>query len=119
MANLFLSVKNILIIDFYQKTCRTAKQIKSVAKYWKEALTGVTPPDVTIYGKTGTGKTAVAKVARKQLEDVSKDKDINIRVEYIRCDYTTEYQVITRLCQQLGQDVPYRGLDPGRSYTCL
>jgi len=52
----------------------------------------------------------VAKFARKQLEDVSKDKDINVRVEYIRCtDYTTEYQVIARLCQQLGQDVPYRG----------
>ena len=85
-------------------------QIKSVAKYWKEALIGVTPPDVTIYGKTGTGKTAVAKFARKQLEDVSKNKDINVRVEYIRCtDYTTEYQVIARLCQQLGQDVPYRG----------
>lgn len=85
-------------------------QIKSVAKYWKEALTGVTPPDVTIYGKTGTGKTAVAKFARKQLEDVSKNNNINVRVEYIRCtDYTTEYQVIARLCQQLGQDVPYRG----------
>ena len=33
-------------------------QIKSVAKYWIEALGNVTPPDVTIYGKTGTGKTA-------------------------------------------------------------
>ncbi len=85
-------------------------QIKSVAKYWVESLIGVTPPDVTIYGKTGTGKTAVAKFARKQLEQISKEKDVNVRVEYIRCtDYTTEYQVIARLCQQMGQDVPYRG----------
>jgi archaeal cell division control protein 6 len=85
-------------------------QIKSVAKYWIEALKGVTPPDVTIYGKTGTGKTAVAKFARKELEVISKEKDVNVRVEYIRCtDYTTEYQVIARLCQQMGQDVPYRG----------
>jgi len=85
-------------------------QIKSVAKYWIEALNGVTPPDVTIYGKTGTGKTAVAKFARKQLEHISKEKNVNVRVEYIRCtDYTTEYQVIARLCQQMGQDVPYRG----------
>lgn len=86
------------------------EQIKSIAKYWIEALKGVTPPDVTIYGKTGTGKTAVAKFARKQLETISKEKDANVRVEYIRCtDYTTEYQVIARLCQQMGQDVPYRG----------
>lgn len=85
-------------------------QITSVAKYWKEALNGVTPPDVTIYGKTGTGKTAVSKYTRKQLEQVSKEKEVNVRVEYIRCtDYTTEYQVIARLCQQMGQDVPYRG----------
>lgn len=85
-------------------------QIKSVAKYWVEALKNVTPPDVTVYGKTGTGKTAVAKFAKKQLEQISKEKNVNVRVEYIRCtDFTTEYQVIARLCQQMGQDVPYRG----------
>jgi cell division control protein 6 len=85
-------------------------QIKSVAKYWIEALNHVTPPDVTVYGKTGTGKTAVTKLAKKQLEQVARDKNVNVRVEYIRCtDYTTEYQVIARLCQQMGQDVPYRG----------
>lgn len=86
------------------------EQIRSIAKYWVEALNGVTPPDITIYGKTGTGKTAVAKFAMKQLKEASKDCDFNIRTEYIRCtDYTTEYQVIARLCQQLGRDVPYRG----------
>ncbi|MGZ7048541.1 MAG: orc1/cdc6 family replication initiation protein [Methanobacterium sp.] len=86
------------------------EQIKSVAKYWIEALNNVTPPDVTIYGKTGTGKTAVTKFAKKQLLQVAKDRNVNVRVEYVRCtDYTTEYQVIARLCQQLGQNVPYRG----------
>lgn len=85
-------------------------QIKSIAKYWIEALSGVTPPDITIYGKTGTGKTAVAKFAMKQLKEAANNNDINIRTEYIRCtDYTTEYQVIARLCQQMGRDVPYRG----------
>lgn len=85
-------------------------QIKSVAKYWVESLKNVTPPDVTVYGKTGTGKTAVAKFAKKQLDQISKEKNVNVRVEYIRCtDFTTEYQVIARLCQQMGQDVPYRG----------
>ena len=95
-------------------------QIKSVAKYWVESLIGVTPPDVTIYGKTGTGKTAVAKFARKQLEQISKEKDVNVRVEYIRCtDYTTEYQVIARLCQQMGQDVPYRGWTKAEVIQCV
>ncbi len=86
------------------------EQIKSIAKYWIEALNNVTPPDITIYGKTGTGKTAVAKFGMKQLKEASKKDELNIRTEYIRCtDYTTEYQVIARLCQQMGRDVPYRG----------
>ncbi|ADP76807.1 ORC complex protein Cdc6/Orc1 [Methanothermus fervidus DSM 2088] len=83
------------------------KQIKSIAKYWKEALDGVTPPNITIYGKTGTGKTAVAKFVMKQLKEIAEP---NVRVEYIRCtDYSTEYQVLARLCQLMGKDVPFRG----------
>ncbi|MEA4957077.1 hypothetical protein SDC9_17053 [bioreactor metagenome] len=85
-------------------------QITSIAKYWIEALNNVTPSDVTIYGKTGTGKTAAAKFAMKQLEEAASNKELRIRTEYIRCtDYTTEYQVIAKLCQQMGRDVPYRG----------
>lgn len=85
-------------------------QITSIAKYWIEALNNVTPSDVTIYGKTGTGKTAAAKFAMKQLEEAAFNKELRIRTEYIRCtDYTTEYQVIAKLCQQMGRDVPYRG----------
>ena len=86
------------------------EQITGIAKYWIEALNNVTPPDVTIYGKTGTGKTAAAKFAMNQLEEAASEEKIMIRTEYIRCtDYTTEYQVIAQLCQQMGRDVPYRG----------
>ncbi|MDR2967464.1 MAG: orc1/cdc6 family replication initiation protein [Methanobacteriaceae archaeon] len=86
------------------------EQITSIAKYWIEALNNVTPSDITIYGKTGTGKTAAAKFAMNQLKEASINEDVFIRTEYIRCtDYTTEYQVIARLCQQMGRDVPYRG----------
>ena len=85
-------------------------QITTIAKYWIEAMDNVTPSDITIYGKSGTGKTAVAKFAMKQLKEAVIGEDVFIRTIYIRCtDYTTEYQVIARLCQQLGRDVPYRG----------
>ena len=86
------------------------EQITSIAKYWVEALNNVTPSDITIYGKTGTGKTAAAKFAKEQLKEAASTKDVFIKVEYIRCtDYTTEYQVIAHLCQKLGRDVPHRG----------
>ena len=90
------------------------EQITNIAKHWIEALNNVTPSDVTIYGKTGTGKTAAAKFAKEQLNEAAKSKDVFIRVEYIRCtDYTTEYQVIAHLCQKLGRNVPNRGWTKG------
>ena len=90
------------------------EQITSIAKYWIEALNNVTPSDITVYGKTGTGKTAAAKFAMNQLREASKEENVFIKTEYIRCtDYTTEYQVIARLCQQMGRDVPYRGWTKG------
>ena len=85
-------------------------QIKHIAKYWIDVLNEVTPSNLTLYGKTGTGKTAASKFAREQLLEVAEDEKIFLKIEYIRCtDYTTEYQVIARLCNQLGRKVPNRG----------
>ncbi|MBE6493486.1 MAG: AAA family ATPase [Methanosphaera stadtmanae] len=84
--------------------------IESIANFWVESLNNITPPDITLYGKTGTGKTAVTLYAKKQLEEIASQRNLNIRIEYIRCtDYNTEYQILARLCQQLGKPVPYRG----------
>ncbi|WP_297983659.1 orc1/cdc6 family replication initiation protein [uncultured Methanobrevibacter sp.] len=90
------------------------EQITAIASHWIEALEGNTPSDITIYGKTGTGKTAAAKYAKEQLLEAVSDKPVFIRVEYIRCtDFTTEYQVLTYLCQKLGRNVPNRGWTKG------
>ena len=42
-------------------------QIREIAKNWVDVLDDVTPSNVTLYGKTGTGKTAASKFAREQL----------------------------------------------------
>ena len=89
-------------------------QITEIAKHWVEALNGNAPSNITIYGKTGTGKTAAAKFAKKQLIEAAKDEPVSLRVEYVRCtDFNTEYQVLTHLCQKLGRDVPNRGWTKG------
>lgn len=86
------------------------EKFQLIAQYWVEALKKITPPDVTIYGKTGTGKTAVVSYVKNQLEEIAAKENLNIKIEYIRCtDYNTEYQILARLCQQLGKPVPYRG----------
>lgn len=91
------------------------EQIQLIAKYWSEVLNNnTTPSDITIYGKTGTGKTAAAKFTRGQLLEATDSKNVFVKVEYIRCtDYTTEYQVIAQLCQKLGRNVPHRGWTRG------
>ena len=85
-------------------------QIREIAKNWVDVLDDVTPSNVTLYGKTGTGKTAASKFAREQLIEVASNQNIFVKIEYIRCtDFTTEYQVIAELCNRLGRDVPSRG----------
>lgn len=103
--------KNFLDHRFIPETLpHRNEKIKVIAKFWVEALSKNIPQDITIYGKTGTGKTAVAKFAKKQLEEAAEKNNLNIRIEYIRCtDFNTEYQILARLCQQLGKPVPYRG----------
>ncbi|MBE6495763.1 MAG: AAA family ATPase [Methanobrevibacter thaueri] len=86
------------------------EQIRQIAKYWVDVLDNVTPSNVTLYGKTGTGKTAASKFAREQLIEAANNENVFVKIEYVRCtDFTTEYQVIAELCNRLGRDVPNRG----------
>ena len=115
MANIFENIeienqifKNKDTLDHRflpEKLLHREDQVTQIARYWIDALNDVTPSNITIYGKTAT-----ANFARSQLLEYSADKEVFIKIEYIRCtDYTTEYQVIAQLCQQLGRDVPHRG----------
>ena len=93
-----------------EKLVHREDQIKQIAKYWVDVLNNVTPSNVTLYGKTGTGKTAASKFAREQLIEIASKKNIFVKVEYIRCtDYNTEYQILAKLCPLLGKPVPFRG----------
>lgn len=112
--NIFKNKKSLDHRWLPDKLVHREEQIRDIAKYWVDALNEVTPSNVTLYGKTGTGKTAASKFARSQLIDAAKNENVFLKVEYIRCtDYTTEYQVIAQLCQQLGRDVPNRGWTKG------
>ena len=55
-------------------------QIRQIAKYWVDVLNNITPSNVTLYGKTGTGKTAASKFAREQLIEIANKKNVFVKL---------------------------------------
>lgn len=108
--NIFKEKKTLDHRFLPEKLVHRDEQIRQIAKYWVDVLDNVTPSNVTLYGKTGTGKTAASKFAREQLIEAAENEGVFVKIEYIGCtDFNTEYQVLARLCNRLGRDVPNRG----------
>lgn len=76
-------------------------QIDRIAAILVSALRGDTPSNILLYGKTGTGKTAVAKYVSDELADASQRYDIPCEIVYINCQVTdTKYRVLARLANR-------------------
>ncbi len=73
--------------------------------------------NVFIYGKTGTGKTAVTKYVMGHLEAKAKEYGANVKFCYINCRMTgSAYRVFAALCQSVGISVPFTGLSVGEVF---
>ncbi|MEM3545111.1 MAG: AAA family ATPase, partial [Nitrososphaerota archaeon] len=67
--------------------------------------------NVFIYGKTGTGKTAVVKYVFKRFKEVADLERLPLQFSYINCRIAgTEYRVLAELCDSIGVRVPFTGL---------
>ena len=66
------------------------EQVNNLATILVSALRGDTPSNILIYGKTGTGKTAVARYVGIELERKSEDLDVPCSVLYLNCDVIDE-----------------------------
>ncbi len=70
--------------------------------------------NIFIYGKTGTGKTAVTKYVLSHLESKAKEYGAKIKFCYINCRMTgSEYRVFASLSQSVGLSIPFTGLSVG------
>lgn len=91
-------------------------EIKNIAAVLKPALRKEKPSNIFIYGKTGTGKTAVAHYVSNKLQENGN----NIKTIYINCKMKkiadTEYRLIAKLTKELGTDVPSTGLPTDQVY---
>lgn len=86
------------------------KQIQLLASMLVPAIRGDTPSNILIYGKTGTGKTAVVKFVGQELEDTSESRGIACYVLYINCEIVdTQYRLLATLARHVGKEVPMTG----------
>lgn len=92
-------------------------QIRQLGETVAPLLRGARGSNVFIYGKTGTGKTAVVKYVLSRLEFKAKQLSAPIRFCYVNCRLTgSDYRVLASLCQSLGIQVPFTGLSVGEVF---
>ncbi len=87
------------------------KEVRKMALILSPVLKGSAPSNLFIYGRTGTGKTAVAKYVKEQLIMKAGELRAPVAVSYINCRINgTSYRVIVQLARDLGAEVPSMGL---------
>lgn len=93
------------------------EQIRQVGQIVAPVLKGARSSNIFIYGKTGTGKTAVTKFVLSHLESKAKEYGAPIRFCYVNCRIEgSDYRVLARMCQSIGMVVPFTGLSAGEVF---
>jgi len=86
-------------------------QIRTIAQILSPLLKGNRCSNLFLYGKTGTGKTAVARYVLKELEETANTHKINLRAVYCNTRIAgTEYRLLYDFSNSLGLKVPFTGL---------
>ena len=93
------------------------EQIMQLGETVAPVLKGARCSNIFIYGKTGTGKTAVAKHVLHYLEVKAKEFNAPVKFCYINCRMIgSEYRAFANLCQSIGVSVPFTGLSIGEVF---
>jgi cell division control protein 6 len=92
-------------------------QIRLLGETVAPVLKDARSSNVFIYGKTGTGKTAVTKYVLSHLEAKAKEYGASVRFCYVNCRMTgTEYRIFANLSQSVGLAIPFTGLSVGEVF---
>ncbi|TFG07050.1 AAA family ATPase [Candidatus Thorarchaeota archaeon] len=94
------------------------EQMSRIGSILGPALKGAPPSNILCYGKTGTGKTVVARYVLKLLVQKATQSAVRAPLTaYVNCRIVgTNYRVLKRLCDQVdatmpdGSEVPFTGL---------
>jgi cell division control protein 6 len=85
-------------------------EVDALLKILIVALRGDTPSNILIYGKTGTGKTAVTTHVGKEIEKAGEERGIPCEVLYNNCGVIdTQYRLLAELARNFGKRIPMTG----------
>ncbi len=91
-------------------------QSDEIAQILSPILKGSKPSNLLLYGKTGTGKTAVAKSVLKELEKEAERKNLVVAYVNTRTE-NTEYRTLAEFSKSLDlpkeDQIPFTGLSIG------
>jgi cell division control protein 6 len=101
-----------------------ANEINDIASVLVPALRGETPSNIFIYGKTGTGKTAVTKFVGKELLKKGDQTGKSVNFIYINCEVVdTQYRLLQNIANHFISDwserIPFTGWPTDEVYNKL
>ena len=100
-----------------EKLPHREEQIRVLGQTVAPILKDARCSNIFIYGKTGTGKTAVTKYVLSHLERKAKEYGAPVKFCYVNCRMTgSEYRVYASLSQSLGLSIPFTGLSVGEVF---
>jgi len=96
------------------------EEIKQLASILAPALKGERPSNIFLYGKPGSGKTTSVKHIITQIESITTQKKLKVKIIYLNCKLKkvadTEYRLIAQLSRSFGKDIPPTGLPTEEVY---
>jgi len=110
--------RNVLRHDYIpEKLPHREEQIRYFGEIVAPVLKANRCSNIFVYGKTGTGKTAVIKYVLNKLLSKAQTIDIPLKVCYVNCRLAgTEYRVFASLCSSINVKVPFTGLAVGELF---
>ncbi len=119
--NFFFKDRDVLRHDYVPaKLPHREEQIRCLGMIVAPLLKAERCSNIFVYGKTGTGKTAVMKYVLNRLEQKAAEFGAPVKAAYVNCRLEgTEYRVFSSICATINIHVPFTGLAVGEVFDRL
>jgi len=109
------SNRDVLRSDYIPSTLpHRAEHIQRLGGILAPALSGSKISNLFVYGKTGTGKTIVAKFVLERLKKKAEEVGAPVTISYVNCRMAgSNYRVLADLCRCVRVEIPFTGLALG------